>query len=168
MKAAGSNPTKVYRIQFGNVEFYRWLRSIGLCPKKSKRLGAIIVPDCYFFDFLRGCFDGDGTIYSYWSPQWPNSFVFYFAIISASPNFLKWLQVKIYLLAGLCGNIVRGGSGTKKLSFGKTATKKIFQKIFYSEDLPCLDRKILKAKKIFRIEEQYRSARVEKLVNSQD
>ncbi len=50
-----------YRIQFGDVRVYNFLLEIGLMPKKSRIIKKIDVPDKYFFDFLRGHFDGDGT-----------------------------------------------------------------------------------------------------------
>lgn len=151
--------TNNFHIQFGSIQFYNWLLSIGLKPNKSKTLGSVIIPDIYFFDFLRGYFDGDGSIYSYWSSQWSNSYVIYLAFISASPNFLKWLQIRIFLLTEICGNI---GEVTRaqKLSFGKEATKKIYAKMFYSESVPCLERKRLKAKLIFDTEFQHKLARV--------
>ena len=51
-----------HRVQFGDVDFYKWLMSIGLMPNKSKILGEIKVPDEFFIDFLRGHLDGDGSI----------------------------------------------------------------------------------------------------------
>lgn len=57
------------RIQFGDVLFHSFLRSIGLTPAKSKTIGPVDIPKKYFFDYLRGCFDGDGYSYSYWDPR---------------------------------------------------------------------------------------------------
>ena len=85
MKGNGSSKEKKYFVvQFGDVNFYRFLQSIGLTPKKSRTMGAINIPDEYFFDFLRGHFDGDGTFYSYWDPRWRSSFMFYTYKISFS------------------------------------------------------------------------------------
>ncbi|MEK7498353.1 MAG: LAGLIDADG family homing endonuclease, partial [Patescibacteria group bacterium] len=95
VKTAGSKET-YSRIQFGNVIFYEWLISIGLTPKKSKILRSLQIPDTCFFDFVRGCFDGDGSIYSYWDKRWKSSFMFYIAIASGSLPFLLWLKKKIH------------------------------------------------------------------------
>lgn len=54
-----------YKIQFGDVQFYRWLTKIGLFPNKTYTLGKIRVLNKYFKDFLRGWLDGDGSIYTY-------------------------------------------------------------------------------------------------------
>ncbi|MCL5435596.1 MAG: hypothetical protein M1275_00770, partial [Patescibacteria group bacterium] len=64
-------------VQFGDVNFYNFLLSIGLTPAKSKTLGPLKIPDRYFFDFIRGHFDGDGSFYSYWDKRWLSSFMFY-------------------------------------------------------------------------------------------
>ena len=75
---------KSFRVQFGDVTFYKFLLNIGLTSNKSKKLGALDIPDKYFFDFLRGHFDGDGTFYSYFDPRWKSSYLFYTVFISAS------------------------------------------------------------------------------------
>src|SRR3989344_5404579 len=82
-KISGFTKRKTTRIQFGDINFYKFLLSIGLMPNKSKTMGRIQIPDAYFFDFLRGHFDGDGTFYSYWDPRWKSSFMFYTVFISA-------------------------------------------------------------------------------------
>src|SRR3989344_5929092 len=65
------------RVQFGDVLFYRFLLGIGFTPAKSKTMAHLAIPKKYFFDFLRGCFDGDGCFYSYWDPRWHSSFMYY-------------------------------------------------------------------------------------------
>lgn len=59
-----------FRVQFSGAHFYGFLLSIGLTPAKSKTIGKLLIPDEYFFDFLRGSFDGDGGTYSYWDKRW--------------------------------------------------------------------------------------------------
>jgi hypothetical protein len=139
---------KYFQVQFGNVLFYRWLVSIGLTPNKSKTLGKLKIPKKYFFDFLRGCFDGDGSMYAYWDPRWHSSFMFYLQFTSASHDFLVWLQDSIQKLAGISGRI-RPARRSFQLSFAKENTRIVFNKMFYKNRLPCLQRKLLKAKSIF-------------------
>jgi len=83
-KTSGFSNKKYPRIQFGDVVLYRWLLKIGLTPNKSKTIGSLKIPDKYFFDFLRGHFDGDGSCYSYWDNLWDSSFMFYIKFYSAS------------------------------------------------------------------------------------
>ena len=47
-KDSRSNKT-YYRIQFGNVNLYRWLLKIGLTPNKTKTIGKLAIPDEFFF-----------------------------------------------------------------------------------------------------------------------
>ena len=63
-KDSGQGKT-AFRVQFRNVFFYNFLVSLGLSPAKSKTIGVLKIPNKYFFDFLRGSFDGDGCSYSY-------------------------------------------------------------------------------------------------------
>ena len=61
-KARGySNDKKYFVFQFGDINFYEFLISIGLMPAKSKILKAVDIPSLFFRDFLRGCIDGDGN-----------------------------------------------------------------------------------------------------------
>ena len=75
---------KCTRVQFGDVVFYRFLLGIGLMLAKSKTMSDLDIPIKYFFDFLSGYFDGDGTFYSYFDPRWKSSYMFYTVFISAS------------------------------------------------------------------------------------
>ncbi len=87
----GSKIKKYYVTQFGSVDFYRFLLSIGLTPAKSKTLGKIIVPDRLFSHFLRGCIDGDGNIGEFLHPQSsrPQLRV---RLASASDIFMSWIH----------------------------------------------------------------------------
>lgn len=156
---------KYFRVQFGDVLFYRWLFDLGLTPNKSKTIG-LSIPAQYFFDFLRGCFDGDGCINAYWDPRWPRSYMFYVRFASASEKYLEWLDATIRRLSNAIGRVRRDGP-QDELVFAKKASRLLFKKMFYSERVPCLKRKFLKAIKIFETDRcKHDFARVEKLVNS--
>lgn len=152
-KHSGSQSKKIYfRVQIGNVIFYNGLLSIGLTPNKSKTISALKIPNAYFFDFLRGCWDGDGTFYAYWDPRWESSYMFYISFASASPPFLKWIQET---LRRLTHSTIEGKINfvyeTSQLRFAKAGSELLFRKMFYSKNAPHLQRKFAKAKKIFRI-----------------
>ena len=64
-KSNGSNNEKLYYVvQYSDTLFYKFLLEIGLMPNKSKIIKKVLVPDNYFFDFLGGEFDGDGSSHS--------------------------------------------------------------------------------------------------------
>lgn len=156
---------KYFVVQFGDVLFYKWLMGLGLTPNKSKTIGKLHIPDKFFFDFLRGCFDGDGCINSYWDSRWPNSYMFYLRFASASLECLTWLGKTVRKLCRASGRI-RSGTRQYELVFAKEATRILFKKMFYSESGPFLKRKFLKAQRIFKIDDKLNLARVEKLANS--
>jgi hypothetical protein len=164
-KTSSFTGKKCTRIQFGDIIFYKWLESIGLTTNKSKTLNAINIPDELFFDFLRGEFDGDGTFYSYWDTRWQNSFMFYISFASGSKNFLTWLQQQLNILLKVKGSL-KTSKRAWQLSFAKKESIKIINSMYYSEEIPCLNRKRTKIFKALEIAQEIKvQADVMKLVN---
>lgn len=146
---SGQKKNMSFRVQFGDVIFYKFLQSIGLTPAKSLTLGKINVPDEYFFDFLRGCFDGDGCSYSYWDPRWRSSFMFYLSLASGSRVFIYWVQESINRLIGLNGRITfrKKYNGCYQLRFAKKEGIDLVGALYYKKSVTHLSRKYLKIKK---------------------
>lgn len=143
-----------YHVQFGDVSFYKWLQKIGLTPNKTMNLGKLKIPDKLFFDFLRGHFDGDGTCYSYWDKRWPNSYMFYLKFYTASKDHVLWLKSKIKRLSKLNGSLDKTGkTPVYHLKYAKKEAKILFDKMYYKENLPYLDRKYKKLKSILKTED---------------
>ena len=66
LKRSGYTKKKdCYFIQICNKEICKDLINLGILPRKTYNLKPIKVPDKYFPDFVRGFFDGDGTVYIY-------------------------------------------------------------------------------------------------------
>lgn len=133
----------VSRVQFSDVTLYNFLISIGLTPCKTKTLGKVAIPDKYFFDFLRGHYDGDGCFYSYFDPRWKSSFMFYLIFVSSSEDHILWLRDSVTRLAGISGNISRAGS-TLQLRFAKNETRKLLSRMYNDSGAVSLSRKRLK------------------------
>lgn len=53
------------QIQICDKEICNDLIKLGIFPRKTFNLNPIKVPEKYFSDFVRGFFDGDGTVYIY-------------------------------------------------------------------------------------------------------
>ena len=144
-KVSGSSGRRCPHIQFGNVGLYKWLLGIGLTPRKSLTLGPLKIPKQFFVDFARGCFDGDGTIYSYMDPRWANSHMFYISFASASKTFTEWLQKQLIDIAGINGYITTAKYENKnnmyQLRFAKKESLVLVKKMFYNKRVPCLERK---------------------------
>ena len=142
LKLSSYNPMgKYYQIQFGNVELYKFLLSVGLTPNKTKTLGSLEIPDKYFGDFLRGHLDGDGCTYSYWDPRWKSSFMFYTVFMSASREHLEWIKSQIKRIYGVEGRITYHRKSIFHLRFAKNASLVLLGRIYYRSDVSCLERK---------------------------
>lgn len=151
LKHSGSG--KEYkRIQIGDVIFYRFLENIGLMPRKTKIIGIVKIPKNYFFDFLRGHFDGDGSFYSYWDPRWRSSFMFYTVFISASKNHIDWLRKIIFKLVKIKGHITKSVSdSTYQLKYAKSESLKLLPKLYYDKSVVCLSRKRFKIERALSV-----------------
>lgn len=148
-KARGGELEKKYFVvQFGDVLFYRFLLGIGLTPKKSKTINALKIPEKYFFDFFRGCIDGDGSIGWFFHPE-SKLPQFRVRLASASKNFLKWIQSRM-LRYGIKPYICKSRD-IFQLSFAKEASTKLLKLVYYRGFPASLGRKYEKAKKIMRV-----------------
>ncbi len=148
---SGYKDASAYRVQIGDVEFYKFLTSIGLMQNKSKIIGEVLIPDEFFFDFVRGCFDGDGCVYSYWDKRWRSSFMFYMTIASAGRVFIEWMRSEIMNRLGIVGHLTNDKGGTYfQLKYAK-ADSLILIKAMYGLDKRCLSRKRLKIEGILCI-----------------
>lgn len=151
IKKAG-NGKLAFRVQIKNRTFYDFLVSIGLTPAKSKTLGELRIPDKYYFDFLRGCFDGDGCFYSYWDPRWKSSFMFYTELVSASPKFVEWIREKNRELLGINGHVAHDvKKATFQLRYAKRDSLLLLKKMYRSHGSISLSRKKLKIDKALGI-----------------
>lgn len=131
-----------YKIQFGNVTLYKWLIGIGLMPNKSKKLGILVIPDEYFFHFLRGHLDGDGTIRKYQDPLYPTSTRLYMSFMSASLPHLERLDETIKKLLDISGRL-RKVNGAYTLTFAKYNSVRLLDEMYPEASVPCLFRKLV-------------------------
>jgi len=152
-KVSGYEGREQPNVQFGDVLFFQFLVKIGLMPAKSKIVGEIKIPKKYFFDFLRGTFDGDGSFHSYYDTRWKSSFMFYTIFISASKKHIDWLRNEIYMRLKIQGHITHGKTAkVYQLKYAKTDSFQILKNMYYSREVVCLKRKRLKVEKALTIE----------------
>ena len=143
-----------YRVQFSDVQFYRWLLKIGLFPAKTYTIGKLKIPDRYFRDFLRGHLDGDGSIITYrdyWNTFKNPKYIYtrlWVKFISASKVHIKWLRESIirllYVKGHNCpGKIYKSYQTTEMsgIKFAKKESIRLLSQLYYSPDVPCLIRK---------------------------
>ncbi|HXK40677.1 MAG TPA: LAGLIDADG family homing endonuclease [Candidatus Paceibacterota bacterium] len=161
-KTSGYTHKKCTRVQFGDINFYRFLTSIGLMPNKTKVVGKLAIPNGYFFDFLRGHFDGDGTFYSYFDPRWRSSFMFYTVFLSASENHILWIRDKMKSLVGINGHLDMDKKNKRRvyqLKYAKSESLVILSKMYYNLNVICLKRKRVKVEKALK-QNTHNNARV--------
>ncbi len=77
------------QIQICNKDICKDLMVLGIFPRKTYYLDPIKVPQKYFRDFVRGFFDGDGTVYIYRVNDVPQIKV---GFVSTSYRFIKELN----------------------------------------------------------------------------
>ena len=143
-----------YRVQFSNVQLYRWLLKIGLFPAKTYTIGKLNIPDQYFPDFLRGHLDGDGSVWSYedrWNTFKNPKYVYtrlWTRFLSASKPHIQWLRKRIIKLLGIRGHTwerkpkrLNRTTSMWEVKFAKKDSIKLLSWIYYSPDVPCLKRK---------------------------
>lgn len=154
-----------YTVEVGDKIFCEFLNSIGLHPCKSKTIQFVTVPDEYFADFVRGVFDGDGTFYSSWDTRWPNSFVFQISFASASYDFIHWFQSKLTKLYDVKG-FIRQGDGVFNLRYVKGDSRRLFDVMYYRNDILFLNRKYKKIKDAFEIDTNLKLMRIHNKSNA--
>ncbi len=149
---SGFGKKLAYRINFGNVKFYRWLIKIGLAVNKTHLIKRMGIPERYFADFLRGHIDGDGSIFTYndrymvYKNKRYSYDRLYTNFISTSPNHIKWLRSKIKKILNMQGALSFYLKRNRKfpiwqLRFAKYDSLKLLSWIYYKPKLPCLNRK---------------------------
>ncbi len=146
-KARGGSTKKEYHVfQFGDINFYEFLLSIGLMPAKSKKLSSLSIPRLFFPDFLRGCIDGDGTIGHYIHKE-SRFRQIRLRLVSASPLFLHWILNVLKTSCAIEGGHLYAQKRTSVsiLSFGIRDSVKILKLMYYASDVPALSRKREKA-----------------------
>lgn len=152
MKSRGGGyKERYYMVQFSDVLFYKFLLGIGLMPNKSKVIEKVTVPSGYFFDFLRGSYDGDGCTYSYFDKRWKSSFMFYTSFVSASRKHIEWLRHEVHQRLGVRGHVsVHVKKSVYQLRYAKKDSMKLFGKMWQNKSALSLTRKRLKINKILR------------------
>ncbi len=167
-KTSGFSDKKYPRLQWGDVNLIRFFISVGLTPKKSKTIGVLAIPDEYFFDFVRGHHDGDGSFHSYWDRRWRSSFMYYLIFSSASKNHIDWIQGSLSRMLGVRGHVTCAGKTGElyQLKYAKREALKIIKKMYHVPTAICLNRKKKKIFKALKVDNLTNRARVAKLADA--
>lgn len=148
-KGRGGVAEKLYYVvQPGDVVFYKFLQSIGLTPKKSKTISKLQIHKDYFYDFLRGCLDGDGNIGYFKHPQ-SRLPQFRVRLFSASKSFLNWIKGETKK-DGIKGYMTKSRF-LHVLAYAKKDSTKLLNLVYYDGFPASLSRKYEVAKNIISL-----------------
>lgn len=148
-KTRGNSLEKKYFVlQIGDKNFYNFLLSINLTPKKSKTIGELLISREHFPHFFRGCMDGDGSITISNHPE-SSKKQLRIRLCSASKKFVLWIMGELASSIHISGGWIyseRGGS-LYTLSYGKADSIKIIHFMYDEKGELYLGRKFNIAKK---------------------
>ncbi len=99
-------------IQICNKEVCKDLISLGINPRKTYNLDSLNVPEKYLSDFVRGFFDGDGTVYIY---KVNGVLQIKAGFVSTSINFLSNFNQRLCLALGIPPKSIHSFSQEGKL-----------------------------------------------------
>lgn len=126
-----------YKYSIYSHLLYYFLNDVGIKHNKTQKISSVSVPDKFFPDFIKGEFEGDGTICLV-----DGNYVS--SIYSGSREYLEWIYDNIKRLNK---NITGGSIGTDKrnnvsysLNFGLEDTKYLSKFMYNNSDL-VLERK---------------------------
>lgn len=102
IKSRGGAPRlKYFQLQIRDKCIYNDLLKLGLTPRKSKTVRMPSMPGKFFRGFVRGCFDGDGSITIWQDPRWKRSWQMRTVFSSGSHDFLCSIQKMLHKRAHL-------------------------------------------------------------------
>jgi hypothetical protein len=142
-----------YRVYFGDVELYDWLKAVGLTPRKSLTMSSLRLPEEFFLDTVRGLLDGDGSIAHYVHQPNRADYPDYryrrlcVRFYSASHDHLAWLRTRLRAVLQIRGALLRQPRSPRHdlfvLQYAKYASIALLAKLYQDPQSPRLLRKWL-------------------------
>ena len=130
-----------YRLQIRNQQIYGDLIRLGLTSRKSKTLRFPPVSLSHLPDFVRGYFDGDGTVWFWQDPRWRHAWQLKASFYSGSRIFLEELRSLLQRRAGLSSGSLTILPTAFELRYGITDGLKLYRWIYHDQAVLYLDRK---------------------------
>jgi hypothetical protein len=137
----GGNNKTIWQYKVNSYRYRKFLNEVGIINNKTYDAQELNIPDEYFFDFLRGFFDGDGSVTIGYSPTTKNNQVIRTCFAIKSKIFTEWLFKTIRRLTNINGGSVYcNKSDVWKIEFAsKKDNKKLYESMYINP--PYLKRK---------------------------
>lgn len=123
-----------YRLQIGSKEMCADLRRLGYKENKTKSLSISKVPKKYFADFVRGYFDGDGSVWvgrSHKNRLNSNPAIL-LVFTSCSLGFLSGLKNRLSTVGLKGGSLVKNQRNYYRLSYSTLDALKLYDFMYNS------------------------------------
>lgn len=129
----------LYRFAFGREKILKDITNLGLTPNKSKIVKFPNMPEEYLRHFIRGCWDGDGSVFFQYKKKLLMTFY-----VSGSKEFIEKMEDVLYRNAGLAKRVIytRPGGTSFYFKYAHQDSIKLFHYMY--DDVPnymFLDRK---------------------------
>ena len=121
-------------IQFGSKEMFHDLVDLGLKPNKTTRMNLPKIPQKYFRDFVRGYFDGDGSVWLglIHKERKTTHLTIRVVFTSCSKEFLDALRLELSKLSKENGVISKGLGNYYRLTYSIRGALKLYE-IMYNK-----------------------------------
>lgn len=126
--------TRGYRLQIRNRKIYNDLLKLGLTPRKSKILRFPVVLNEFLADFIRGCFDGDGSIIVWRDPRWKHPWQIRTVFCSGSHIFLDDMQKRLREVAGLSNGSIQKSTRSHNLCYSIADSVKLYNFMYSNKN----------------------------------
>lgn len=142
VKSRGGIPKlKYFQMQIRDRTIYADLLNLGLTPRKSKTVRMPNVSPIFFGDFVRGCFDGDGSVSIWREPRWRHTWQIKASFYGGSKLFLVALKEYLMILGSLSKGTINKCRRCHKLHYGIEDSIKLYRFIYRNGNSICLKNK---------------------------
>lgn len=123
------NEKNLYRLQIGSIEMCDDLRNLGFNERKTKSLVVPNVPKKYFSDFVRGYFDGDGSVWvgQAHKERKTQTLAIQSVFTSCSNIFLENLKLRLEDFDVIKGVVSKGKGDFYRLTYSINNTLKLYK-----------------------------------------
>jgi len=142
------NESDIFRLQIGSKEMCNDLRKLGMRERKTKSLSVPSVPDEYFSDFVRGYFDGDGSVWvgQIHKERKTKSVAIRSVFTSCSGDFLESLRVRMESFGILSGVLRKEKDSYYRLIYSVRGSLKLYD-FMYNHEVSLSESLLLNRKK---------------------